>query len=132
MAPTFYDKRTRDYCLSAHPSVTSLCNSSNSPGELKQLLTCTRAGLEAARLGSLPACSPGDTAASGAHTGHREKTQCLPSRTGNVGSTAPREKPQSAAYSSHTKMCYSQLFLLAHCLICPHPKKLRAATFSLK
>lgn len=57
MAPTFYDKRTRDYCLSAHPSVTSLCNSSNSPRELKQLLTCTRAGLEAARLGSLPACS---------------------------------------------------------------------------
>lgn len=84
MAQTFYDKRTRDYCSSAHPSVTSLCNSSNSPGELEQLLTCTRARLEPARLWQPPCCCSGDTTAVGAHTGHQERTQSLPSHTGNV------------------------------------------------
>lgn len=116
MAQTFYDKRTRDYCSSAHLSVTSLCKSSTSPGELEQLLTCTRAPWKEPGLWEppwlLPACCSGDTAAL-THTGHREKTQCLPPQTGNLGNTGSREKPQSAACDSHVKMYYfSTVFTL--------------------
>lgn len=79
--------------------------------------------------GSLPACCSGDTAAAGAHTGHRERTHSLPSHTGNV---VLEKSHRVQPVTLRLKWIISPLVLLARCLICPHPKKWRAATFSLK